>query len=259
MEGAEKTLNIIHFIGYSAEHPADFIYDFPLDDCYLLLLVTTPAQFEVDGCLVETPANCAMLYAPGQKVYYKACREIYRNDWIRFSTTESLVTHFPVTGRPFPVSDPEYCHHLFKLLTWESALTSPDSELIISNLLQSLFLKLRQDSDNPSPELHATELTLLRKRIFDNPQFDWNVAQMARELHLSTGHFQLIYRKTFGVTCMEDVISGRIRMAKDRLIYTGSTILEISEICGYRNVEHFCRQFRKYAGCSPGTFRRRSE
>lgn len=250
-------MNTIHFVGYSAEHPSDFIYDFPLDDCYLLLLVTTPAQFWVDGELLEAPANSAILYAPGQKVYYKACREFYRNDWLRFSSTETYVSRFPVTGRPFSVSDPEYCHHLFMLLTWESSMTSPDSELIISNLLQSLLLKLRPDSAKLQPEPHATELTLLRKRIFDAPQLDWNVEQMARELHLSVGHFHLLYKKTFGVTCMDDVIAGRIQMAKDRLIYTSSTILEISEICGYRNVEHFCRQFRKYVGCTPGEFRKR--
>lgn len=176
----------------------------------------------VDGGFLEAPANSAILYTPGQKVYYKACREVYRNDWLRFSTTETYVSHFPVTGRPFPVSDPEYCHHLFKLLTWESSMTSPDSDLIISNLLQSLFLKLRQDSAKPQPEPHATELTLLRKHILDNPQLDWNVAEMAKE----------------------------------RLTHTSNTILEISESCGYRNVEHFCRQFRKYVGCSPDAFRR---
>lgn len=250
-------MNTIHFVGYGAEHPSDFIYDFPLDDCYLLLLVTTPAQFWVDGELLEAPANSAILYAPGQKVYYKACREVYRNDWLRFSSTETYVSRFPVTGRPFPVSDPEYCHHLFMLLTWESSMTSPDSELIISNLLQTLLLKLRPDSAKLQPEPHATDLTLLRKRILDNPQLDWNVDQIARELHLSAGHFHLLYKKAFGATCMDDVIAGRIQMAKDRLFYTPSTILEISEICGYRNVEHFCRQFRKYVGYTPGEYRKR--
>ncbi len=249
-------MNIIHFVGYSAEHPADFIYDFPLEDCYLLLLVTTPAQFWVDGELQEYPANSCILYAPGQKVYYKACRETYRNDWLRFSTTEPFVTHFPLTGRPFPVSDPEYCHNLFKLLTWEASFSTLDSELIISNLLHSLFLKLRKDCDNPTLTPHATRLMVLRKKIFNNPQQEWNVDQMAKELHLSTGHLQLIYKKTFGVSCMDDVIAARIQMAKERLIYTPNTILEISEICGYHNVEHFCRQFRKYTGYSPGNFRK---
>lgn len=250
-------MNTIHFMGYSAEHPEDFVYDFPLEDGYLLLLTSTPAEFLVDEHLQEYPANSAILYAPGQKVYYKACGQIYRNDWIRFSSTEAFVTRFPVTGRPFPVSDPEYCHNLFKLLTWESSFSSRDSELIISNLLQSLFLKLHQDSSNRQTMPHATELTLLRKRILNNPQLDWNVDQMAKELHISTGHLQLLYKKAFGVTCMDDVISGRIQMAKERLIYTSNTILEISEACGYHNVEHFCRQFRKYAGCSPGSFRKK--
>lgn len=249
-------MNTIHFMGYNAEHPHDFVYDFPLADSYLLLLTSTPAEFLVDKVLQEYPENSAILYAPGQKVYYKACTERYANDWIRFSSTEAFVTHFPITGHPFPVSDPEYCHNLFKLLTWESSFSTLDSELIISNLLHSLFLKLRQDAANPLVTPHSTDLTLLRKRIVNNPQYNWNVEKMAKELHISTGHLQLIYKKTFGVTCMDDVIAGRIQMAKERLIYTSNTVLEISEACGYHNVEHFCRQFLKYTGCSPGKYRK---
>lgn len=250
-------MNVIHFIGYSAEHPHDFVYDFPLEDNYLLLLTSTPAEFWVDGTLQEYPANCAILYTPGQKVYYKACGDYYGNDWLRFSSTEAFVTHFPITGKPFPVSDPEYCHNLFKLLTWESSFSSLDSELIISNLLHSLFLKLRQDSAKDLSTYRTTDLTLLRKRILNNPQLDWNVDRMAEELHISTGHLQLIYKKSFGITCMDDVIAGRIQMAKERLIYTSNTVLEIAEACGYHNVEHFCRQFHKYVGCSPGKFRKK--
>lgn len=249
-------MNTIHYMGYSAEHSADFVYDFPLVDSYLLLLVTTPAEFLIDGQLQEYPANSAILYAPGQTVYYKACGETYQNDWIRFSTTETFVTHFPLKGTPFPVSDPEYCHNLFKLLTWESSFSSLDSELIISNLLQALFLKLHKDATSQNLNPHVGNLTLLRKKIFNNPQLDWNVVYMAKELHLSTGYLQLIYKKAFGVTCMEDVITARIQMAKEQLIYTTHTILEISENCGYNNVEHFCRQFRKNVGCSPGKFRK---
>lgn len=64
-------MNTIHFMGYSAEHPEDFVYDFPLEDGYLLLLTSTPAEFLVDEHLQEYPANSAILYAPGQKFITK--------------------------------------------------------------------------------------------------------------------------------------------------------------------------------------------
>lgn len=249
-------MNNIHFVGYSAVHPADFVFDYPQGDCYLLLLITTPAEFLVDGVIKEYPANSAILYAPGQKVYYRACAETYQNDWIRFYSDETFVTRFPITGVPFPVSDAEYCHNLIKLMTWETSFSSPESEMIIAHLLRVLFLKLYEDTQNRQENIHAADLISLRKRIYNTPQFDWNLDEMARQLHLSVGYLQMIYKKTFGVSCMDDVIEGRIRLANEKLIYTKSPIHEIAETCGYHNVEHFCRQYKKITGMTPGKFRK---
>ena len=62
---------------------------------------------------------------------------------------------------------------------------------------------------------------------------------------MSTGHLHLLYKQKFGLSCMDDVIASRIRKAKDLLIYTDHSIVEICEQCGYQNLEHFCRQFHK--------------
>ena len=79
---------------------------------------------------------------------------------------------------------------------------------------------------------------------------------MAEELHLSTSRLQTLYKQMFGISCMDDVIRRRLYRAKDRLKYTTTPIREIAEDCGYNNVEHFCRQFRQYNGCTPGQFRK---
>ncbi|MBD5527875.1 MAG: helix-turn-helix transcriptional regulator [Lachnospiraceae bacterium] len=250
-------MNTIHFVGYSAVHPSDFLFDMTSGPGqYLLLLVFTPVQFLLDGQWQEYPAGTAMLYAPGQPICYRACQETYQNDWLRFSSDDPLVTQFPLMGTPFPVSDPEYCHLLFKLLTWETSLSSADSDLTISNLLQALFLRLRQDTFRRESTSHASQLLYLHKKIYNNPQLPWNIRSMAQEMHLSAGYLQILYRKMFGVSCMDDVIAGRIRKAREQLAYTEKPVSEIADDCGYHNVEHFCRQFRQQTGLTPGAFRR---
>lgn len=250
-------MNTIHFIGYSAVHPSTFRFEMvTAPGQYTLLLTATAAQFLLDGQWQEHPAGTAILYAPGQSVCYRACRETYQNDWIRFTSDDPLVTRFPLTGTPFPVSDTEYCHHLFKLLTWETSLATTDSDLIITNLLQALFLRLRQDTTLRQANPHTAALLHLRKKIYNSPQLPWNIQSMAQELHLSTGYTQILYKEMFHISCMDDVIHNRIRLAKEQLLYTEKPIAEIAEACGYRNVEHFCRQFRRQAGTTPGAFRR---
>lgn len=92
--------------------------------------------------------------------------------------------------------------------------------------------------------------------IYNNPQLPWNINMMAAKLHLSPSHLQTLYRRQFGSSCMDNVIEGRLRRAQDLLEYSEYSIRDISEQCGYNNVEHFCRQFRQHNGCTPGQYRK---
>lgn len=254
-----KIMNEIDFIGYSGSHSSDFVYDVPGGyDCYLLLLIKSPAEILLEDGIRQVPANTAILYTPGHRIYYRANKQMYMDDWIRFHSDEAFVSQFPLTNVPFTVSDPEYCHNLFKLLTWESSFPSTASESIITHLLRVLFSKLYEGSTNSISSVHTHALMDLHKRIYNNPHLNWSVRQMSEELHLSAGYLQALYKKLFGSSCMDDVITGRLRRAQDQLIYTTKSIQEIAESCGYNNVEHFCRQFRQYIGCTPGQFRKSS-
>lgn len=247
----------IDFIGYSAVHPKEFFHDVPGGyPCYLLLLISSPAELLVDNELQTVAANTAILYTPGSRVYYRANGEEYRNDWIRFSSNESFVEQFPLKNVPFSVRDAEYCHNLFKLLTWESSFTSANNEANISHLLWVLFSKLHETITDELSNAHTQALIHLHKKICNQPQAPWNIAQMAEEMHLSTSRLQTLYKQMFGISCMDDVINRRLHRAKDQLKVTTKSIREIAESCGYNNVEHFCRQFRQYNGCTPGQFRK---
>lgn len=93
----------LKFVGYSAVHPSDFIYDVPNGFTgYLLLLFDSPSELLIDGRLMRTAANSAILYTPGSRIYYRAAGEEYRNDWIRFRSDHSFVKLFPLTNTPFP-------------------------------------------------------------------------------------------------------------------------------------------------------------
>lgn len=250
-------MNKIEFIGYSGVHSKEFVFDIPGGhDCYLLLLIKSPAEFWVDGEIRQVAPNSAILYTPGHKIYYRAYKQEYKNDFLRFHSDEPFVAQFPLVNTPFPVSDPAYCHNLFKLLTWETSFESTSSESIISHLLRVLFAKLHESTTESTVNVHAQALMELHKKIYNTPQLPWSVSNMAQELHLSTGYLQALYKQMFGSSCMDDVIEGRLRRAQDQLMFSSKSIQEIAEDCGYNNVEHFCRQFRQYNGCSPGKFRK---
>jgi len=277
-------MNQIYYVGYDATHPEDFKYNIPDGlHSYLLVITTTAALFLVDGATLEYPPHTAVLFPPGHPIWYGAAGKVYGNHWLRFGSDESFVCDFPQMAVPFSISDPEYFYNLFELLTWEtsqppggprlcknsgiitqsgdSALThhvsgSLSEDLIISQLLRILFYKLHNELLSTRHTFHDHELLALRRKISASPQYPWNVSEMAKELHISAGHLQLIYKQQFNISCMEDVIQFRLLKAKDLLAYTTQSITEIALQCGYNNTEHFCRQFRQNTGISPGRYRR---
>jgi AraC-like DNA-binding protein len=249
----------IKYVGCGYVEPANFTLDIPDGRQYLLLLTHTPGLFWVNGELKEYPAGCAVLYHPHQKVYYSACGENFTNDWIRFVTNEPYITSTNLPrGVPFIVKDFDYCSKLIELLFNEMYLNSDDNsyrELSIEYLLMILLNKLMESYCYSNPSPRQNELFELRKMINSNPNNNWTVKKKADQLYISPGYLQTIYKKTFGISCMDDVINARIRMAKEFLLQANYTLTEIAELCGYSNVEHFCRQFKEKTGCTPGEFR----
>jgi AraC-like DNA-binding protein len=248
-------MECIRMIGYDAVHPSDFVYDVPEDHGhYLLILTHTPLRIRGGDGERIYPAHHAALFSPDAHIHYGACEATYSNDWMIFNADEPYVTQFPLQNRPFPVPDADYCHNLFQLLTWEH--TQNSHEAVTAQLMALLFQKLRAGIELPGDADFHLELTALRRRILSQPERDWNVSEMAAQLHISIGYLHLLYKRQFGVSCIDDVIESRVRQAKDYLSHTQLRIQEIAALCGYNSVEHFSRQFRRQCGMSPGQYRR---
>ena len=103
---------------------------------------------------------------------------------------------------------------------------------------------------------HYKELMQLRRKIHAEPWLDWTVEKMAEELHISAAYMQELYKKTFGLSCISDVIECRISCARSLLTSSDMNIDEIASRCGYRSVVHFSRQFKKTVGISPSEWRK---
>ncbi|MDF9842576.1 MULTISPECIES: AraC family transcriptional regulator [unclassified Paenibacillus] len=247
----------IHFVECNTAHTGNFAIDVPAGHHWLLVITKTPAQFWVNGGLKEYPAHSAVLYRPQQKVYYRSCTGHFVNDWIRFESDEAYITESPLPfGIPFALSDPQYCEKLIELLVVERSFNLDCKESSTDHLLRTLFNKLWESyfQDKITPQHY--NLLKLRTAIQSNPGDYWTVSRMADFLRISPGYLQNIYKKTFGISCMDDVINSRIRMAKEYLIHNAQSIAEVASRCGYQNVEHFCRQFKQITGRTPGNFQK---
>ena len=86
----------------------------------------------------------------------------------------------------------------------------------------------------------------------DNPP---SVAELASTANLSESHFRRIFKQCFGVAPQEFVVQQRLRRAATMLTETDQSIAQIALECGFGDQSHFSRQFRRFFGYPPRSYR----
>lgn len=249
-------------MGENTKHDHNFFVDRPHGHpVFLLLLVKTPAKFFVNQEWIETSPGTAVIFHAGQRHLYgpsDSCLKFpaYTDDWLHIAPpVPVLPLHFPF-GKPITLHNAEEFYSLFHMIHTEFYGASPHKSAIIDHLTTTLLYKIKDESDTKEhPDMYY-QLVALREHIYQNPKTEWAIPEIAAFLHISEGYFHSVYKHYFHTTCISDVIRSRVQTACELLSSTNQSIETIGEICGYRNTEHFIRQFKKQIGSTPAKYRK---
>lgn len=83
-----------------------------------------------------------------------------------------------------------------------------------------------------------------------------SVSALASRLCVSERLLRLRFRQNLGTTPHAAIASARLARARRMLAETGMPIAQISEACGFTDVSHMDKVFRKHLGARPFSFRR---
>ena len=248
-------------MGCNSIHDHNFFVDRPNGyDWYLLLLVKSPAIFVIGEDEISTPANTLIIYDKNFPHKYKANHTSYKNDWIHFEMDSARLRVYDIGfNKPIYISNHYYLTDLIQKMAGEFYSNNYYKEQTLEHLMQLLFIKTKENTQEKTFCMNHSnfqeELIQLRSDIYSNPHYDWSIPVMADRLHISCGYLQNIYKETFFISCMADVIESRITYAKELLIDSNKSVLEISCLCGYYNEVHFMRQFKKLTNLTPSGYR----
>lgn len=225
---------------------------------YEIMLFQVPVFIEVEKKMQQYPGNTCILYKPGQHIHYYAVSGKLRYDWIRFNCDEPLYTEY-FLPYGIPVHCPDYNNYIiyWQAVANENYWLYNSSNYVNEQLMHIIFHRLHDFASSPKTFAYKDAFIKLRDMIYQYPDREWTLENMADIVNLSTRSLQKIYKDIFHTTCMNEVIDSRISQARLLLMQTQNTIQEISEQCGYHNIEHFCRQFKKKEGVSPSSFRKK--
>lgn len=128
---------------------------------------------------------------------------------------------------------------------------------------KSVFLRLLSDLTEgghscernllpPHRAVIAEVLSLIEKN-YANPLL--SVDMLCQIVHVSHSYLCKVFLRETGFTMRQVITNKRLSEAK-KLLSCGKSIRDTAEAVGYRDIIHFSKEFRKYTGTPPGTFRK---
>lgn len=252
--------------GYNSVYDNEYKFRIePEKNNFMIVLAKSRAIFCINGTEYHTLPDTLVLYDDTAIREYSADNCFLVCDWICFereSDNEFFDSLELPLNRPVQFADVEFMSNVMRNIASEYYSLNSRRSKMTDALMKTMLLKIsdfsgRHDEPQQTVDPHYNALVELREKVYRNPQMKWNVDSMAADVSMSRSYFQHIYREMFGVSCITDVINGKIEKAKEILSETSCTVSQVSAMCGYDNEEHFMRQFKKIVGVTPTKYRRK--
>jgi AraC family transcriptional regulator len=99
------------------------------------------------------------------------------------------------------------------------------------------------------------QLRLARDTINSRLEKELSLEQLAHECRLSVNHFAKAFARSTGISPHRWLMQRRVDVAKDLMLSTDTSLVEISLKCGFSDQSHFTRVFAEATGETPGRWR----
>ena len=229
---------------------------------YVLIHFISPITIFL-GSWIKTQPNSIIIYSPGHYQEYKTGHTYLLNDYIHFNVEDE--NKFKQYGIPlnqilYPRISDEITYTI-ELLEW-NFISKPNNYInTINELMDSLLSGIKASIMKPQEYKRERQINQrsrfeqLRDDVYNDP-FGWTVEKMAGKVWYSRSRFSIVYKKLFGCTPKEDIMTASLEKAKSLLCSTDMLISDISFTCGFNSTEYFIRMFKSREGMTPGHYRR---
>ena len=255
-------------IGYNHCHDGSFVVDHPNGPgAWLFLLIKTPALLSLNGEDYILKAGTAVMISPHTICRYGALKDGYIDDWFYFGMTDEDISALADLGiyanRPIYLGAVERLSNLIYEMTIEFYSVEPRhgeivalyTEILINRISRMVTRKSVYDTELSADR--RMSLARLRSRIYGEPADLPAVTVLAYELGISVSGLEHQYKKAFGTSVINDIITSRILYAKRLLLSSNMPVAAVAEKCGYNSCYSFMRQFKARTGMTPTELRRR--
>lgn len=246
-------MDSIRFVnaGYNVAEPRSLRFHWALNQ-HAFLYFQGPVL--VDG--VEYSSGACILYKGGTPHNYITLKG-FVNSYIGFYAPCDLFTELNITTDTviFPTNCDKINNILFTICQ-ESSLFSYGYEITLKARILDLLVAIAQGT-NTAPENEKTsdlknKMTFIRTELLSNISSPKNFEALLKENGISRTQGYRLYSAFFHSSPKEELIWARLEKSRDLMkTEPNLKIYEIAEICGFSNIPHFFRIFKRRYGYTP--------
>ena len=156
-------------------------------------------------------------------------------------------------------SDFEYARTALEQQAFAFLLKGEGDDVVVQTLERAIQ-KIDEEGRVPEtePEANAeskSRIELVQEYIASHLNEDLSLNRLSEVCHFHPVYLSRVFKEALGVTVGEYINLARLKKAKDLLVNSQMTVLEISREMGFTTDNYFCRWFRKSTGMSPHHYR----
>jgi AraC-like DNA-binding protein len=160
--------------------------------------------------------------------------------------------------------DGGWLHGTIRFIAEEARQRLPGSETVITRLADILVIQairtwiesMREQTHGWIAALHDPRIGKAMSLMHRQPERDWRVASLAREVGMSRSGFSARFSALVGESVLQYLTALRMQLAHRELRRTTDTLARIAERVGYQSEPAFNRAFKRVVGMPPGAVRK---
>jgi len=159
--------------------------------------------------------------------------------------------------------DDSWLQSSLRFIAREARELRPGGETVITHLADILIIQAIRSWIDTAPEANRGWLAALRDNhvgralaaIHRQPEKDWTVASLAREVGMSRSGFSAKFTQLVGQSAKRYLTQWRMQLARAQLQESSVSLTRLAEGLGYQSEAAFCRAFKRVFGVPPGSVR----
>ncbi len=109
--------------------------------------------------------------------------------------------------------------------------------------------------EEPKDEIWRSPTQIAKKYIQENYSRDMSLEDIAKATFFNKSYLSTAFKMNEGITINDYIFKYRTYKACELIAFSDLQLTLVSEMVGFKNIQHFSRMFKKYIGIPPGEYR----